>query len=1123
MENYQVLHLIGEGCFGKVFKGRRKYTGQAVALKFITTRGKTEKDLKNLRQEISILKTLKHENIILLVDAFETASDFVVVTEFAHGELFEVFQDDRQLPESEVQLIAQQLVQALYYLHSNRVIHRDMKPQNILIGSNNVIKLCDFGFARAMSNKTVVLNSVKGTPLYMAPELVQEQPYNHTADLWSLGVILYELFVGTPPFYTNSLYSLINLIINDPVKYPETMSSNFKSFLQGLLQKNPSKRLSWPGLLSHPFVAGSWKRSSVSPPLSLSGQSTAVSTPRNSESVRQVLREIEAGFNPKRGSSFTETIANECVNILENGSSGRKLIFSVTEYLVGFLTFMGEQNSVDNKSSSPPAGLLLLQSKSESVLGSLLSFLKTSEDVSDTSQILRLFGLFVREVRISTNCDFIFESFFKWAEPAILASPKESEILFNLFKCLSLIFASTQGLSGGFKSVVFTTAKFLTFHNGVSQDSRAALHALSASLIAHKSVGEKDAASPWAFPSQIFTQTQLPAENLIIGKDSLQVILSHLVVPPAEDSTETTSVDPAAVQLLYYFFSKIEESSCVFSPPAIKAILSAACPGDKSVFASDLISECQCCGIISLLVMAPKRASSFAWLTQDLARSIANSLANPRESLNPWLFAYTLHMLVTIVTHLPRPLNTRLKESLSALVPLVNAETVRFWPEYTENTTNQRRRIEAQMNGFLAFGPLDGLLGLCNLVSSFEGSTGSACRRLLRGLLAISGGGIRAVISLCGPKGVMELSSSLATALTSGESYSATSAMIKELLACLQSVVTVAQMNIDAEQKIKSEESFNLLLDTLIHLCADESLPQEVTEALSSGNLIPGLVNAMSATPLFKPSRSSLGVLALLMQGGSAAASQFVQAKGLDLIRNHNLLGTSRGDDGVVGETLSIVSNIARSGAEFYPLIHEKLKVYNHFASLLSISTDTHLRAKVCNAIGNMSRHNDFFYPHIAPLVPLLTEACLSEDINCRKFGSFAIGNIAFHSGALYPELRQSVPVLVSLLSDSEEKTRANSAGALGNLVRNSNFLVPSMISKGAIEALLSLVASGIDASARIALFSLGNLAMHAASKEVLIRMRCRGTVEQVLDNAHAVRDAQTVKYCQRLLSKLGN
>ena len=129
-----------------------------------------------------------------------------------------------------------------------------MKPQNILISANGVVKLCDFGFARAMSNNTVVLTSIKGTPLYMAPELVQEMPYNHTADLWSLGVIIYELFVGQPPFYTNSIYSLIQLIIKEPVRFPDNMTPDFKSFLKGLLNKIPAERLSWPDLLNHPFI-----------------------------------------------------------------------------------------------------------------------------------------------------------------------------------------------------------------------------------------------------------------------------------------------------------------------------------------------------------------------------------------------------------------------------------------------------------------------------------------------------------------------------------------------------------------------------------------------------------------------------------------------------------------------------------------------------------------------------------------------------------------------------------------------------------------------------------------------------------------------------------------------------
>ncbi len=91
-----------------------------------------------------------------------------------------MLEDDKTLPEEEVRSIAKQLVRALHYLHSNRIIHRDMKPQNVLIGAHGCVKLCDFGFARAMSCSTLVVTSIKGTPLYMAPELVQEQPYNHT-------------------------------------------------------------------------------------------------------------------------------------------------------------------------------------------------------------------------------------------------------------------------------------------------------------------------------------------------------------------------------------------------------------------------------------------------------------------------------------------------------------------------------------------------------------------------------------------------------------------------------------------------------------------------------------------------------------------------------------------------------------------------------------------------------------------------------------------------------------------------------------------------------------------------------------------------------------------------------
>ena len=145
------------------------------------------------------------------------------------------------------------MTSALYYLHENNIIHRDIKPQNILLSANGVIKICDFGFARFFDNKTMI-TSIKGTPLYMAPELLSEYPYNKKADLWSLGVILYELFVGQPPFYTNSFQTLMKKIHKEDIRYPDSMTPQFKDFLKGLLHKNPKDRWDWPKILSHPFL-----------------------------------------------------------------------------------------------------------------------------------------------------------------------------------------------------------------------------------------------------------------------------------------------------------------------------------------------------------------------------------------------------------------------------------------------------------------------------------------------------------------------------------------------------------------------------------------------------------------------------------------------------------------------------------------------------------------------------------------------------------------------------------------------------------------------------------------------------------------------------------------------------
>jgi len=141
MEDYHVLEMCGEGSFGKVYKGRKRFTGQTVALKFIQKHGKSEKELLKLRTEIRIQRALKHENIILMLDSFETDTDIVLVTEFAQGELFEILEDDQCLPEEEVQKIAKQLV---------KVISLSFPSQLYLVFSlscSHFSHLCDQGAA----------------------------------------------------------------------------------------------------------------------------------------------------------------------------------------------------------------------------------------------------------------------------------------------------------------------------------------------------------------------------------------------------------------------------------------------------------------------------------------------------------------------------------------------------------------------------------------------------------------------------------------------------------------------------------------------------------------------------------------------------------------------------------------------------------------------------------------------------------------------------------------------------------------------------------------------------------------------------------------------------------------
>ncbi|XP_017853213.1 serine/threonine-protein kinase fused isoform X2 [Drosophila busckii] len=256
MDRYAVSSLIGQGSFGCVYKAYRREDDKVVAIKVISKRGRSNRELKNLRRECDIQARLKHPHVIEMMESFESKFDLFVVTEFALMDLHRFLSFNGSMPEEEAQLVVCHLVSALYYLHSNRILHRDLKPQNVLLDKNKNAKLCDFGLARNMTMGTHVLTSIKGTPLYMAPELLAEQPYDHHADMWSLGCIAYESMAGQPPFCATSILHLVKLIKHEDVKWPSTLSSDCRSFLQGLLEKDPGMRISWTQLLCHPFVEG---------------------------------------------------------------------------------------------------------------------------------------------------------------------------------------------------------------------------------------------------------------------------------------------------------------------------------------------------------------------------------------------------------------------------------------------------------------------------------------------------------------------------------------------------------------------------------------------------------------------------------------------------------------------------------------------------------------------------------------------------------------------------------------------------------------------------------------------------------------------------------------------------
>ncbi|XP_033372935.1 serine/threonine-protein kinase ULK3 isoform X4 [Parus major] len=218
LDEFILTEPLGSGTYATVYKAYRKRdTREVVAIKCVNKRSLNRASVENLLTEIEILKTIRHPNIVELKD-FQWDSDHIyLIMEFcAGGDLSRFIRTRRMLPEKVARVFLQQLACALKFLHDRNISHLDLKPQNILLSSpeNPQLKLADFGFAQYMSpwDEKHVL---RGSPLYMAPEMVCRQHYDSRADLWSVGVILYEALFGKPPFASRSFAELEEKIRSD--------------------------------------------------------------------------------------------------------------------------------------------------------------------------------------------------------------------------------------------------------------------------------------------------------------------------------------------------------------------------------------------------------------------------------------------------------------------------------------------------------------------------------------------------------------------------------------------------------------------------------------------------------------------------------------------------------------------------------------------------------------------------------------------------------------------------------------------------------------------------------------------------------------------------------------------
>jgi len=270
LEDFEMIKTIGKGSFGKVVLVKKRGNETIYAMKILDKASICErKQQKHTMTERQVLSEIEHPFIVKLHWSFQSKTRLHLVLDYCSGgELFYHLGRCGRLRETLASHYSSQITLALGYLHGKKIIYRDLKPENILLDSQGNVRLADFGLSKKnISEGHTGASSFCGTAEYLAPEIIKREGHGFGVDWWALGMVLYEMLAGIPPWYTQDRELIFERVVNEPLTFPQYMSENARNIIAGFLRKNPQERLGVRGGLSgeevlrHPFFGHiDWRR-----------------------------------------------------------------------------------------------------------------------------------------------------------------------------------------------------------------------------------------------------------------------------------------------------------------------------------------------------------------------------------------------------------------------------------------------------------------------------------------------------------------------------------------------------------------------------------------------------------------------------------------------------------------------------------------------------------------------------------------------------------------------------------------------------------------------------------------------------------------------------------------------